>query len=57
MFVTARIESPAKADSNDFFVAEPGDYLAVMRGMQVEMYYVYDRADASYVLIRDDQLD
>ncbi len=57
LFFNARIESPAKADSNDFFIAEPGDYLAVMRGMKVEMYYVYDRADASYVLIRDDQLD
>lgn len=57
LFFVARIESPAKADSNDFFIAEPGDYVAVMRGLEVEMYYVYDRADDSYVVIRDDQLD
>jgi hypothetical protein len=31
--------------------------VAVVRGMKVEMYYVYDQADRSYVLIRDDQLD
>mgnify|MGYP001761649710 CR=1 FL=1 len=38
LFVTARIESPAKADSNDFFVAEPGDYLACL-------LYTSDAAD------------
>ncbi|WP_043310747.1 hypothetical protein [Pseudomonas sp. ML96] len=57
LFVTALIECEAKADSGQHFVAEPGDYVAVVRGLQVEMYYVYDRADTSYVLIRDDQLD
>ncbi len=57
LFFVVRIESPSKADSGDWFVAEPGDYLAVMRGLQVEMYYVYDRADDSYVLIRDEPLD
>ena len=57
LFVTARIECEAKADSGEYFVAEPGDYVAVVRGMKVEMYYVYDLADHSYVLIRDDQLD
>ncbi|MDG9928920.1 MULTISPECIES: hypothetical protein [unclassified Pseudomonas] len=57
LFVTARIECEAKADSSAWFVAEPGDYVAVIRGLQVEMYYVYDLADRSYVLIRDDQLD
>ena len=57
LFFNARIECEAKADSGEYFVAEPGDYVAVVRGLKVEMYYVYDRADASYVLIRDDQLD
>lgn len=57
LFVTARIECEAKADSGKHFVAEPGDYVAVVRGLKVEMYYVYDLADRSYVLIRDDQLD
>lgn len=57
LFVNARIECEAKADSGKWFVTEPGDYVALVRDLEVEMYYVYDRADDSYVLIRDDQLD
>lgn len=55
LFVTARIESEAVKGTAGHFVAEPGDYVAVVADGEVQMYYVYDLADESYVLIRDDE--
>ncbi|HSC85538.1 MAG TPA: hypothetical protein VLC30_18145 [Pseudomonas sp.] len=55
LFVTARIESEAAPGSSEFFLAEPGDYVAVVADGAVQMYFVCDLADRSYVLIRDDE--
>lgn len=55
LFVTARIESEAVKGTQGYFLTEPGDYVAVVADGEVQMYYVYDLADGSYVLIRDDE--
>lgn len=56
LFVTARLESEAGQGAQGHFVAEPGDYVAVVADGAVQMYYVYDLADGRYVLIRDDEI-
>lgn len=61
-FVTARIECEAEPGTRAYFLAEPGDYAAVVEASgQVAMFYVYDRLgdtpDGTYVLIREDLED
>lgn len=60
LFMTAAIECEAKPLSAGYFIAEAGDYLAVMPGLgAVVMYYVYDcnedEQGRTYVLIREDE--
>lgn len=58
-FMVARIASLAPKGSAGHFVAEPGDYVAVVEaGGLVQMYYLYDRLDdGRLVMIREDALD
>lgn len=60
LFVTALVECRAEPDSSQYFIAEPGDYVAVVgeRG-RILMYYLYsshERDDGLHcVLIHDDE--
>lgn len=59
-FVSAFIECEARPASNQYFTAEPGDYLACMQGDgRVQMFYLYDYVEDQHgrkcVLIRDDE--
>lgn len=61
LFEAALIECEAEPGSSAFFLAEEGDYVAVMSGQgEVTMYYVHDCAEDDRgrrcVLIRDEQL-
>ncbi|MCY1293321.1 hypothetical protein D3C76_1200900 [compost metagenome] len=62
-FFSAFIECEAEPASREFFLAEPGDYVAVMaRVDKVEMYYLYDYQEtgqgrACVLLREDDELE
>ncbi|WP_437881518.1 hypothetical protein [Pseudomonas sp. LRF_L74] len=55
LFFTALIEPEAAPASKAHFVAQAGDYLAAIEGGAVTMYFVHERDEKGYVLIRDDQ--
>ena len=58
LFLQARIECEAAVDSRSFFVAEAGDYVAVMQDGEVQMFFICDcHEDDSglhCVLLRDE---
>lgn len=58
LFFSARIECESQPGTSAFFVPEVGDYLAVMDGGKIQMYFLHDwREDndgCTCVLIRDD---
>ncbi|MCP1624740.1 hypothetical protein [Pseudomonas nitroreducens] len=58
LFFSVRIECEAQPGTSAFFVPEVGDYLAVMDGGKIQMYFLHDwREDedgCTCVLIRDD---
>jgi hypothetical protein len=57
-FVVAHIACEAEPGSKGYCEAEAGDYVAVMAGLEVTMFYVHERGEGgAYVLIRDEEQD